>query len=63
MPHSGIFKNLKAKVLCAKTIPASFKAAQVAIDDTAKRDLTIFWKLLTVIPCAPKDFQRLFDDT
>ena len=30
----------------------------VATDDTAKRSLTIFWELFTVIPCAPKDFER-----
>ena len=28
------------------------------IDDTAKRDLTIFWELFTVIPCMPKHLKR-----
>ena len=28
------------------------------MDDIAKVDLIQFWELLTVIPCAPKDFKR-----
>ena len=28
------------------------------IDDTAKRGLTIFWELFTMIPCAPGQLER-----
>ena len=31
------------------------------MDDTAKGGLTQFWELLTVIPCAPKDFKLTAD--